>query len=121
MFKYQQLMGVAMGLGHGITDLHLALLESLLGATPVLEENKGVAFGLTGDAVGDRLAILNLAVLAEDKGEGFGGAVPFEAVDEDLAVGGVRIGELTHNFNQAWVLAHSVLDQSHEMVLRERL
>ena len=104
-----------------IADLLLALLESLPGATPVLEENKGVAFGLTGDAVGDRLAILNLAVLAEDRGEGFDGAVPSEAMDEDLAVGGVRISKLTQDFNQVWVLAHSLLDQSHEMVLHERL
>ena len=93
-----------------IADLLLALLESLSGATPVLEENKGVAFGLTGDAVGDRLAILNLAVLAEDRGEGFDGAVPSEAMDEDLAVGGVRISKLTQDFNQVWVLAHSLLD-----------
>ena len=85
-------MGVAMGLGHGITDLLLALLESLLGATPVLEENKGVAFGLIEDAVGDCLVILNLAILAKGRGEGFGGGVPSEAVDEDLTMGGVRIG-----------------------------
>ena len=104
-----------------IADLLLGLLESLPGAAPVLEENKGVAFGLAGDAVGDRLAILDLAVLAEDGGEGFGGGVPAEAVDEDLAVGGVRIGELAHDFDQVRVLAHSLLDQSHEMVLRERL
>ena len=104
-----------------IADLLLALLESLPGATPVLEENKGIAFGLIGDAVDDCLAMLNLAVLAEDRGEGFDGAVPSEAMDEDLAVGGIRIGKLTQDFNQVWVLAHSLLDQSHEMVLRERL
>ena len=85
-------MGVAMGLGHGITDLLLALLESLLGATPVLEENKGVAFGLIKDAVGDRLAILDLPVLAKGRVEGFSGGVPSEAVDEDLTMGGVHIG-----------------------------
>ena len=76
-----------------IADLLLALLESLPGATPVLEENKGIAFGLIGDAVDDCLAMLNLAVLAEDRGEGFDGAVPSEAMDEDLAVGGIRIGK----------------------------
>ena len=63
----------------------------------------------------------DLAVLAKDGGEGFGGGVPTEAVDGDLAVGGVHIGELTHDLNQVWVLAHSLLDQSHEMVLHERL
>ena len=62
----------------------------------------------------------DLAVLAKDGGEGFNGGVLTEAVDEDLAVGGVHIGELTHDFNQVWVLAHSLLDQSHEMVLHER-
>ena len=102
-----------------IADLLMRLLESLPGAAPVLEENKGVAFGLTGDIVGDYLAIFDLAILAEDGGEGFGGGVPAEAVDEDLAVGGVHISELTHDFNQIRVLAHSLLDQSQEMVLRE--
>ena len=63
----------------------------------------------------------DLAVLTEDGGEGFGGGVPAEAVDEDLAVGRVHIGELTHDFNQVRVLAHSFLDQSHKMVLHERL
>nr|POF06340.1 hypothetical protein CFP56_44670 [Quercus suber] len=80
-----------------------------------------IRFELTRDAVGDRLAILDLAVLAEDGGEGFDSGVPAEAVDEDLTVGGVCIGELMHNFNQVRVLFHSLLDQSHEMVLRERL
>ena len=98
-----------------IADLLLRLLESLPGIAPVL------AFGLTGDIVGDYLAILDLAILAEDGGEGFGGGVPAEAVDEDLVVGGVHIGELTHDFNQVRVLAYSLLDQSHETVLRERL
>ena len=87
----------------------------------MLEENKGVAFGLTKVAVSDRLAILNLAVLVEDGGEGFSCGVPPKAVDEDLVVGGVHIGELTHDFNQVRVLAYSLLDQSHETVLRERL
>nr|POF01433.1 hypothetical protein CFP56_61707 [Quercus suber] len=121
-------MAATDGCGHGsrpwggaIADLLLGLLESLPGTAPVLEENKGVAFGLTRDAVGDRLAILDLTVLAEDRGEGFGCGVPAEAMDEDLAVGGVRIGKLTHDFNQVRVLAHSFLDQSHEMVLREQL
>nr|POE66824.1 hypothetical protein CFP56_52034 [Quercus suber] len=116
------------GCGHGsrpwggaIADLLLGLLKSLLGAALVLEENKGVAFGITKDAVGDRLAILDLVVLTEDGGEGFGCGVPAEAMDEDLAVGGVRIDELTHDFNQVRLLAHSFLDQSHEMVLREWL
>ena len=63
----------------------------------------------------------NLAILNKDGGEGFSGGVPTEAVDEDLAVGGVHISELTHDFNQVRVLAHSLLDQSHEMVLHERL
>ena len=63
----------------------------------------------------------DLAVLAKDGGEGFNGGVLTEAVDEDLAVGGVHIGELTHDFNQVRVLAHSFLDQSHKMVLHERL
>ena len=63
----------------------------------------------------------DLAVLAKDGGEGFGGGVPTEAVDGDLAVGRVHIGELTHNLNQVRVFAHSLLDQSHEMVLHERL
>ncbi|KAL0001843.1 hypothetical protein SO802_015624 [Lithocarpus litseifolius] len=94
------------GCGHGsqpwggaIANLLLVLLESLSGIAPVLKENKGVAFGLTGNAVDDRLAILDLAVLAEDEGEGFSGGVPAKAVDEDLAVGGVHIYELTHDFN----------------------
>ena len=52
----------------------------------------------------------DLTVLAKDGGEGFGGGVPIEAVDGDLAVGGVHIGELTHDLNQVWVLAHSLLD-----------
>nr|POF16992.1 hypothetical protein CFP56_68441 [Quercus suber] len=108
-------------LGGAIADLLLGLLKSLPSATPVLEENKGVAFGLIEDAVSDRLTILDLAVLAEDEGEGFDDGVPVEVVDEDLAVGGVCIGELTHDFNQVRVLAHSLLDQSHEKVLRERL
>ena len=55
----------------------------------------------------------NLAVLAEDGGEGFSGGVLAEAMDEDLAVGGVHISELTHDFNQVRVLVHSLLDQSH--------
>ena len=63
----------------------------------------------------------DLAVLTKDGGEGFSGGVLIEVVDEDLAVGGVHIGKLTHDFNQVWVLAHSLLDQSHEMVLHERL
>ena len=63
----------------------------------------------------------DLAVLAKDGGEGFGGGVPTEAMDGDLAMGGVHIGKLTHDLNQVWVLAHSLLDQSHEMVLHERL
>ena len=63
----------------------------------------------------------DLTVLAKDGGEGFGGGVPIEAVDGDLAVGGVHIGELTHDLNQVRVLAHSLLDQSHKMVLHERL
>ena len=63
----------------------------------------------------------DLAVLAKDEGEGFDGGVPTEAVDGDLAVGGVHIGELTHDLNQVRVLAHSLLDQSHEMVLHEQL
>nr|POF16991.1 hypothetical protein CFP56_68440 [Quercus suber] len=108
-------------LGGAIADLLLGLLKSLPSAAPVLEENKGVAFGLIEDAVSDRLTILDLAVLAEDEGEGFDDGVPAEVVDEDLAVGGVCIGELTHDFNQVRVLAHSLLDQSHEMLLRERL
>ena len=87
----------------------------------MLEENKGVAFGLTRVAVNDRLAILNLAVLVEDGGEGFSCGVPPKAVDEDLVVGGVHIGELTHDFNQVRVLAYSLLDQSHETVLRKQL
>ena len=105
------------GCGHGswpwrgaIANLLLGLLESLPGATLVLEENKGVALGLTRVAVSDRLAILNLAVLAEDGGEGFSYGVPPKAVDEDLVVVGVRIGELTHDFNQVRVLAFSLLD-----------
>ena len=98
-----------------IVDLLLRLLESLPGIAPVL------AFGLTGDIVGDYLAILDLAILAEDGGEGFGGGVPAEAVDEDLVVGGVRISELTHDFNQVRVFAHSLLDQSQEMVLPEHV
>nr|POF27052.1 hypothetical protein CFP56_31995 [Quercus suber] len=107
--------------GGAIANLLLGLLESLPGAALVLEENKGVAFGLTGDAIGDHLAILDLAVLAEDRGESFGCGVPTKAVDEDLAMGGVCISELTHDFNQVQVLAYSLLDQSHEMVLCERL
>ena len=63
----------------------------------------------------------DLAVLTKDGGEGFGGGVPTEAMDGDLAVGEVHIGELTHDLNQVQVLAHSLLDQSHEMVLYERL
>ena len=63
----------------------------------------------------------DLAVLAEDGGECFGDGVPVEAMDEDLVVGGVHIGELAHDFNQVRVLAYSFLDQSHEMVLHERL
>ena len=104
-----------------IVDLLLGLLKSLPSVAPVLEENKGVALGLTRDAVGDHLAIFDLAVLAKDGGEGFSCGVPPKAVDEDLVVGGVHIGELTHDFNQVRVLAYSLLDQSHEMVLRERL
>ena len=96
--------------GGAIANLLLGLLESLPGATLVLEENKGVALGLTRVAVSDRLAILNLAVLAEDGGEGFSYGVPPKAVDEDLVVVGVRIGELTHDFNQVRVLAFSLLD-----------
>ena len=63
----------------------------------------------------------DLAVLAKDGRKGFGGGVPIEAVDGDLVVGGVHIGELTHDLNQVWVLAHFLLDQSHEMVLHEWL
>ena len=63
----------------------------------------------------------DLVVLAKDGGEGFGSGVPTEAMDGDLAVGGVHIGELTHDLNLVRVLAHSLLDQSHEMVLHERL
>ena len=63
----------------------------------------------------------DLAVLAKDGGEGFGGGVLTEVVDGDLAVGGVHISELTHDLNQVRVLAHSLLDQSHEMVLHEWL
>ena len=63
----------------------------------------------------------DLVVLAKDGGEGFGSGVPTEAMDGDLAVGGVHISELTHDLNQVRVLAHSLLDQSHEMVLHERL
>ena len=63
----------------------------------------------------------DVAILAKDGGKGFGSGVPIEAVDGDLAVGWVHIGELTHDFNQVRVLAHSLLDQSHEMVLHERL
>ena len=48
--------------------------------------------------------------LAEDGGEGFSYGVPPKAVDEDLVVGGVRIDELTHDFNQVRVLAFSLLD-----------
>ena len=62
-----------------------------------------------------------LAVLAKDGGEGFGGGVPTEAVDGDLVVGGVHIDELTHDFNQVQVLAHSLLNQSHAMVLHGQL
>ena len=107
--------------GGVIVDLLLGLLESLPSVAPVLEENKGVALGLTRDAVSDHLAIFDLAVLAEDGGEGFGCGVPAVAVDEDLTVGGVHISELTYDFNQVRVLAHSLLDQSHKMVLHERL
>ena len=63
----------------------------------------------------------DLVVLAKDEGEGFSGGFLTEAVDGDLAVGGVHIGELTHDLNQVRVLAHSLLDQSHEMVLHKRL
>ena len=63
----------------------------------------------------------DLVVLAKDGGEGFGSGVPTEAMDGDLAVGGVHISELTHDLNQVRVLAHSLLDQSHKMVLHERL
>ena len=63
----------------------------------------------------------DLAILAKDGGESFGGGVLIEAVDGDLAVGEVHIGELTHDLNQVWVLAHSLLDQSHKMVLHEWL
>ena len=63
----------------------------------------------------------DLTIFAKDGGEGFGSGVPTEAVDGDLVVGGVHIGELTHDLNQVRVLAHSLLDQSHEMVLHERL
>nr|POE83803.1 hypothetical protein CFP56_06122 [Quercus suber] len=96
--------------GGAIANLLLGLLKSLPGVAPVLEENKGVAFGLTKDAVGNRLAILDLAVLAKDKGEGFGDGVPAKAMDEDLVVGRVRISELMHGFNQVRVLAYSFLD-----------
>ena len=67
-----------------IADLLLGMLECLLGATPVLKDNKGVAFGLTRDVVSDRLAILDLAMLAEDGGEAFSCCVPAKAMDEDL-------------------------------------
>ena len=63
----------------------------------------------------------DLAVLTKDGGEGFGGGVPTKAMDGDLAVGEVHIGELTHDLNQVRVLAHSLLEQSHEMVLHEQL
>ena len=57
----------------------------------------------------------DLVVLAKDGGEGFSNGVPTKAVDGDLVVGGVHIGELTHDLNQVQVLAHSLFDQSHEM------
>ncbi|KAK9999042.1 hypothetical protein SO802_018645 [Lithocarpus litseifolius] len=53
-------------------------------STLVLEENKDGAFGLTETRSVTTLQSTIFAVLAKDGGEGFGGGVPVEAVDEDL-------------------------------------
>lgn len=52
--------------GGAISDLLLGLPKGLAGPAPVLEEDESVALGFARDAVGDGLAVLDLAVLAED-------------------------------------------------------
>lgn len=77
--------------GHPAIDLLLGLLEGFLGGSAVLEEEEAVALGFSGGLVDDDVAVLDLAVLGEEGADLVGGGLPAEAVDEDLAVGGVAV------------------------------
>lgn len=62
--------------GHAVADALLGLPEGAASGGAVLEEDKTVAFRLSGELVGDGVAVLDVAVGLEGVEKGIGGGVP---------------------------------------------
>lgn len=77
---------------HAAVDELLGLFQGFFGGLAVAEEDEAIALGAAGDLVGDDADVVDGAEGGEGEAEGVGGGVESEAVDEDLAEGGIEVG-----------------------------
>lgn len=107
--------------GHAILDDLLGAVEGTSGRAAVAEEDEAVALGSAACLVDDDAAVVNVAVAGESGTEALRGSVPAEAVDEELAVGGVEIGDAADLREGGRVGGGSGAEEADELVPRQRL
>lgn len=87
----------------------------------MLESDEAVALALPRGLVEDDDGLLELAVGGEEGAEAVVGGVPAEAADEELAAGGVGVGDGAGGGAEVGVAEQGVLEEVEELVLGEAL
>lgn len=95
----------------------LGLLQSPNRALPRFKKDEAVALGLARVAIGDDVALVDVAVGLEGQGQGLAGCVPAEAEHEYLAVGDVGVGRGVDAAEDFGVVQGGVDDEVDELVL----
>lgn len=85
------------------------------------ERDEAVALGFSCGLVEDDDGLVEVAVGGEDGSEGVGGGIAGEAADEELAEGGVTVGEGADGVEDVGVAEGGGLEEVEELVLGEGL
>lgn len=104
--------------GDSAIDLLAGLLEGKESAVGVLEGDEAVAFGLAGVLVEDDDGLVEIAVGGEEGAEGVGCGLEAEAADEELAKGGLAVGDGADGVEDIGVPYDGVLEDVEELLLR---
>ncbi|KAM2308942.1 hypothetical protein ACFX1S_031104 [Malus domestica] len=75
------------------------------------KRDEPVTLGFPGGFVEDDDGLLDLSVRGEEGSEALGGGVPAEAADEELALGGVGIGDVEDGVEDVDVVVEVVVIQ----------
>ena len=107
--------------GHAVVDELLGTAESAAGGASVAEENEAVALGSAAGLVDDHAAIVDVAVADEGGAEALSGGVPAEAVNKELAVDRVEVGDAADLGEGCRVGGCSEAEEADETVPGDRL